>query len=338
MSEALHILPDTSGTFRWVMSEVTQEYRSLADLSVVVLSYNRREEIERAIPGLCGLAAEHGFQLIVVDNASTDGSREALRGIAAGHPALELLLNEENLGAAGGRNAGWRRAAGRYILSIDDDITVGVEQMRAMCARMDADPRIGVLSPRIREAATGQVLNDFGDEPCQIPTFYEACQLVRREAVEVVGYGDPGCFAAGEGFDYTLRMHVAGYVAFYVPDVEVVHRDRVREGGESAHRRRMWVETFTALYFKHFPVRTALLFTTRFLVTQALSGARVFGVGYAVTLPRWALAGARGGWKRRAVAPRETVRYYTRVDHPRDFGNRPLLHKVMKSLRARGEA
>ncbi|HEX8360777.1 MAG TPA: glycosyltransferase [Longimicrobium sp.] len=308
----------------------------LRELSVVVLCYNRREEVERTIPALCRLRAGHGFQLVVVDNASTDGSREALRALAAEHPGLELVLNEQNLGGAGGRNSGWRRATGRYILSIDEDITIGAEQMRAMCERMDADPRIGVLSPRIRDAASGRIINDVGEGGRQLPSFYEACHLIRREAMEVVGYGDPECFAAGEGFDYTLRMHAAGYIVYHAPEVVVVHRDRVRQGGENAHRRRLWVETFTGLYFKHFPLPTAVLFTTRYLVSQALSGARVFGIGYAATLPRWALAGARGGWRRRAVVPHDTVAFYTRPDHPRDFGNQPLLRKAVRSLRARG--
>ncbi len=309
---------------------------TLEMLSVVVLCYNRRDEVERTVPALCRMRQEHGFQLVVVDNRSTDGTREALERIAAEHPGVEVVLNEANLGGAGGRNSGWRRAAGRYILSIDEDITLGAEQMRALCALMDADPRIGVLSPRIQDAASGRVINDVGDEGRQLPSFYEACHLIRREAMEVVGYGDPQCFAAGEGFDYTLRMHAAGYIVYYTPEVMVVHHDRVRAGGEHAHRRRLWVETFSGLYFKHFPLRTAVLFTTRYLLSQAFSGARVFGLGYAATLPRWALAGARGGLRRRAVVPRETVAFYTRPDHPRDFGNQPLLRKAVRSLRTRG--
>ena len=307
----------------------------LKDLSIVVLSYNRKAEVERNVEALCRLGRLHGFQLIVVDNASTDGSHAAIQELGFRFPDLLSILNSENVGAAEGRNLGWQRATGAFILSIDEDVEVDVGQMREMCTVMRDNPEVGVISPKIKDALSGRVLNNFGDRRRTLPTFYEGCHLVRRGAMEQVGYHDPRCFAAGEGFDYSVRMHAAGFSVLYVPEVVVIHRDRPRNTGENTQRRRLWVQTFSRLYFKHFPVRMATLFACRYLARHVLSGGRAFGIGYAATLPRWTLSGAREGWKQQRVVPAHTIAYYSNLDYPRDLGQQPLFRKLLSRISKR---
>ena len=157
------------------------------DLSIVVLSHNRREEIQRTVPSLCHGSSVHGFQLIVVDNASSDGSREILSDLAVKFPQLRLLLNDSNLGVAEGRNTGERLASGNYVLFVDDDTWIDIESIQKLYELMKSRPDIGVLSPRIVQAQTNAVENDHGSEACDVGNFHGACHLVRHSAKVRVG-------------------------------------------------------------------------------------------------------------------------------------------------------
>src|SRR5207237_803956 len=124
----------------------------LASVSVVVLSHNRREELVRNVETLCAVKAQEGFELIVVDNASNDGTRSELLRLKEEHPGLLLILSDVNAGVAGGRNLGWRAASREFILNLDDDTRVDLAAIRALYAAATASQDIGIVTPRVVHA------------------------------------------------------------------------------------------------------------------------------------------------------------------------------------------
>jgi GT2 family glycosyltransferase len=306
---------------------------TLADLSVVVLSHNRREELMRNLEELCALRETAGFELVVVDNASTDGTRAELARLTRLHPELIVLLPDENLGVARGRNLGWGRATRAFILNLDDDTHLALEDMRAMLRALDSES-VGIVTPQVVEATTGAVHNgDYAGRVREPANFAGACHLVRRAVWDRVGELDPGCSFGGEEIDYSIRSRAAGYSTVCVAEATARHHGMTRGAGVGRRRREQWVYNYTRVVFKHFPLSKALLFASRGLVSHLLNGIAAHGPAIAAPLVWNTLRGARAGRKRYAALPEPALRFYLNPALRPDFGQIPLSHKLVERLR-----
>ena len=120
---------------------------------IIVLNYNRKDMVLECLASLQKQTYSPS-QIVVVDNASTDGSRAAIR---ERHPHVDLLCNDTNLGAGGGRNAGYSYAKQKYdfdfVLFLDDDAEVAVESIRLLVEALNRDPAAGL--------ACGKTYTDF---------------------------------------------------------------------------------------------------------------------------------------------------------------------------------
>ena len=218
-------------------------------VAAVVLAYNGRDVTLQALASLSGMSYP-AYDLVVVDNGSTDGSAEA---IAAAFPAVRVLRTETNLGPAGGANLGIRWALDQrgpesgydYVLVLNNDIEVDPEMLSELVRAAEADPTVGCVGPkayyhgdprriwsaggqiRFREAVTwerGQGQLDRGqlDEDAEV-AYLNGCALLARRAVfEQVGLWDPLFHLAVEDADWCLRARRAGWRCVY------------------AHRARLW--------------------------------------------------------------------------------------------------
>ncbi|MDP8921257.1 MAG: glycosyltransferase family 2 protein [Chloroflexota bacterium] len=237
------------------------------DLSIVVVSYNGREALARCLAAsraaIDGLAAE----LIVVDNASVDGS-PAL--VAGRFPEARLIANRDNVGFGRANNQAFAVARGRYILLLNPDTEPAPDALRNLVTFADANPRAGLVGawleyPDGRHQHSAfrfpdwkQALFGFFDNvvpldsrlngrypPCRYARPFAAehllgaCLLVRREALEQVGMFDPRYFMYFEETDLCARMRRAGWLNLYTPDARVRH---VGAGTTSAHKEKMSVE------------------------------------------------------------------------------------------------
>ncbi len=301
-------------------------------LSVVVLSYNRKEELLKNLPSLCGASRETGFDLVVVDNASTDGSRAVLEELAQKNPGLRVLLNEENLGVGKGRNVGLKTVNTEFAVCIDDDTTISSSDIEEIPELFKAHPEAGILSFRVRHSLTGQWQNDHGNVACDVSNFHGAGHAFRCELLIRLKYLDEYCTFGGEELDMSIRAHAAGYRTIYVPEIVVYHNSFSRPGPEGADRRERWVYNYTRVLFKHFPRAMAVLFTLRYLTGHLYYGCRKFGVLFGFRLFIAALKGSNDGMKIHALVPEGTVRYYKRSDLRPDFGNIPLIKKMISRL------
>lgn len=219
-------------------------------VDVVVVSYNNRAQLRACVEPLLGAEDVH---VIVVDNASPDGSLDVVDGL----PLTAIQLTH-NGGFAAGVNAGWRAGSAPAVLLLNPDARMEVESLRMLFQTLDAAPRIrngdGTLDwsqrrfPRLRStyaralflhrvfpraAWTDELVRDAEAYARRgTPDWVSgACILVRREAlVELAGL-DEGFFMYAEDTDLCKRLRAAGYELVFEPDVVVEH-----VGGASAPR------------------------------------------------------------------------------------------------------
>lgn len=187
-------------------------------VSVIILNWNGRRHLEYCLPSV--LATDYpNYQVVLVDNASTDGSIEYVRTT---FPGVMLLRNERNLGWSGGNNVGIRFAltrGARYIVLLNNDVQVHPQWIRQAVAVAEGDARMGVVG--------FQVFGEYGKEP--VERFKEACRtwreapvkptghiagcamLVRAEVFRAIGLIDETYFAYGEEDDLEARARRAGF-------------------------------------------------------------------------------------------------------------------------------
>ena len=242
-------------------------------VAAVVLSWNRREDTLACLRSLA--AAEPAPRVIVVDNASTDGTSEAVR---REFPAMELIENPENLGFAEGNDVGIRRALAQgadHVLVLNNDTEVDVGFLAPLLEEAARRPDAGALSPKILFAEPSDVIWFAGaeydarsgyngrhrgyreaddgrfDAVVETGRVCGAAMLVPRDVLEKVGVFDPELFAYSEDTDWSLRAREAGYRHYVVPASRVWHKVSAASGGESSP---------TAIYYD---VRNALVVAER---------------------------------------------------------------------------
>jgi len=246
--------------------------------SVIILNWNGRHLLEECISSV--LAQTFGdFETIVVDNGSTDGSVDFLKGKWGGKIAVLPLPSNE--GFAGGNNAGIRIASGRFVILLNNDTAVDPGWLAALHGAIHRHPEAGMFTPKIlnyfqRDEIdnTGHLIypdglarghnrlekNDGrfdGEEEALWPS--GCAGVYKKELLHEIGPLDESFFAYGEDVDLGLRARWAGWTCYYVPDAVVYHKYSATSGTYSSRkaflveRNRLWI------LFKNFPVREILV-------------------------------------------------------------------------------
>lgn len=306
--------------------------RDLNDLSVVVLSHNRFSELSVFVPRLLRSARDTGFQLIVVDNRSTDGSREFLLAQDWRDDA-QLLLSDQNLGVAAGRNLGWHSATRRYILNLDDDTRPDVEAMRALVQYMRHNKGTGLAFPRIVEPVSGDNQTPFGESVCEPSNFHGACHIVRRQTFLDTGPLDERCMYGGEELEYSIRMRTHGWRLEFIPSILVYHHSLPRTGEVASWRRLQWVHNYVRILFMYFPLGRATKMACRVTVKDLLFGCRNHGLAFAPRAIQQAILGAREGRGSFTPMPESLLAFYSSATLVPDFGNVPVSRKLRNRFR-----
>lgn len=210
-------------------------------ISVVVVSYNSRRDLPACLDALLAVA-EPRLDIIVVDNASTDGSADL---VATAFPMLRLLRSPRNLGFAGGNNLGFAAASGDILLTLNPDARLEAAAWSALAGAFAGDPRLGIAGCKLcyadgRIQHAGGVLDyplatahhrgageaDRGqyDEPADVEFVTGAALAMRRAVYEATCGFDERFFPAYyEDADLCYRARAAGWRVAYLPQAAGVH-------------------------------------------------------------------------------------------------------------------
>jgi GT2 family glycosyltransferase len=220
-------------------------------ISVVIVTWNARAVLLDCLSALHGNPPSVPFEIIVIDNHSTDGTVEAVRRTA---PWVHVIENRQNRGLAAANNQGIGATTGPLVLIANPDTVVQPHAVDALVDLLGRHPRAAFAIPRLqhadgslqvsagdlptlREALFGRQWQrrrrrvDVGfwwdgwahDEERRIGRGHEACYLVRRSAVAEVGLQDEAFVLDWEGIDWTARAGDLGWEVWFTPRAEVVH-------------------------------------------------------------------------------------------------------------------
>ena len=224
------------------------------DVSIIIVSYNTREVTLACVRSVFERANDCTWEIILIDNASCDGSVEAIR---AAYPQVKAITNSENRGFAAANNQGLLIAKGRYLLLLNPDTEVYPETLRETLAYAEANPKVGVIGCRV-----------FGDDGKQQSTLFRVKRVsdvainalvpnrlmrrtrwlgrcryagidldvaqsveivagcfmfVRRSAFETVGGMDEAFFMYGEEAEWCHRFRRHGWEVRYFPGASILH-------------------------------------------------------------------------------------------------------------------
>jgi hypothetical protein len=270
--------------------------------------------------------------VVVVDNASHDGSVEFLQKLRAAFPELQLHLNGTNLGVGGGRNVGFRAARGQYILYLDDDTLMEVADIVKLPLYFQTHCEAGILAFRVWDILSGRYLNDFGETPCSdIANFAGAGHAIRAELFRRIGYLDELCTFGAEELDFSIRAHSAGFTTVYLPRPIVLHYNKARAGRLLLERRERYLYNFIRVLFKHFPIPLAGTFAFRLLSSHIRAGIKNHGIRVIMSLCICAYTAIKAGLDNHTCVSIDTIRFYRRPDLLPDYGNIPIMKKILSA-------
>lgn len=250
----------------------------MTELSIIIVSFNARADLERCLESLHTARPATPHEIVVVDNASTDGSVDAVHR----WPEVRVIETGANGGFARANNMGIRASDGANILLLNSDTIVPEGAIDRLLAELDRHDEVAVIGPRLVDAA-GRAELSFGrmigplnelrqkrrlrsgavedlTRRRQYPDWVSgACLLVRREDAEAVGGLDERYFMYVEDVDFCAAIRARGRRIVFTPDVEVVHLRGRSAASAPAATREHYRRSQLAFYEKHHPRWAPLL-------------------------------------------------------------------------------
>lgn len=248
-----------------------------ADLAVVIVNYNTGDYLERCLASLDRRSGDVATEVLVIDNASRDGSYTAA---VDAHPGVRLIENRLNVGLSAAWNQGILATDAPFVLLFNPDAEWFAGTLADYLRVAREHPRAGIVGPVVRNAdgtvyPSGRPFPNIVDAVGHaflgpfLPTnaftrryhmdgwdrsservvdwVSGACMLVRRAALDEVGLLDEDFFLYGEELDIATRMRDAGWDVLFTPEVEILH-----EGGVSTGRSRRRTVMHSMSIYRYF--------------------------------------------------------------------------------------
>jgi O-antigen biosynthesis protein len=319
------------------------------DLSVVILSYNTRDLLEQTLRTVTDAIQDLAVEVIVVDNASHDGSPEM---VAEKFPDADLLCNKENIGFAAGNNVALQRVRGRHVMLLNSDTVVRRDTLKVLVDFLDEHPDTGAagckilnpdgtlqlscrrgfptpaaafckmsglsrIFPKSRRLARYNLTFLDQEETHEVDALSGSCMVIRKEAMDQVGLLDEDYFFYGEDLDWCFRIREAGWQIHYVPRTEIIHFKGESSRAEQMHFRYRFYEAMSIFVAKHMQRRYRFfplwLLRLGIVFYGALSMAGNIGRKFAAPLADAALLAA-------SIKMALTLRYHS--------GSIPAIHAI----------
>lgn len=221
----------------------------MVDISFIIVNWNTRDILIDCLDSIYKTVTDIGFEIYVVDNNSTDGSREATK---KRFPDVKLIENKTNTGFAHANNQALRIMQGRFAVLLNTDAVLQEGAIKSLLNFMNNTPGAGIAGVQLLNkdgsrqnsidnfpSPETEILNKsilrffFPDKypgksrihhsPIEVDSVIGACMIVRKEAMDEVGLFDEDYFIFLEETDWCFRMHKKGWKVYHVPDARVFH-------------------------------------------------------------------------------------------------------------------
>jgi len=227
----------------------------MTTLSIIIVTYNPGAILLDCLRSLPAGVNDLTYEVIVVDNASTDG---LVQQAQAAFPQHRYILNTDNRGFAGGNNQGLAQATGDYLLLLNPDVIVESGSLKALVAFLEDHPRAGIVGPLTLDAA-GQIAltarpqftvavilwqylgldrafpkrmfgqyrlaSQLGAAPFPVAWVQGSCLLAQRSVYQQIGELDEGFFLFYEEPDWCERAAAAGWETWFLPGAVIHHHE-----------------------------------------------------------------------------------------------------------------
>lgn len=284
------------------------------DISIIIVSYNTKDLLVSCLLSLISAQTNNDrWEVIVVDNASSDGSVEALNNLRPTIYDLRTIRNETNVGFAKANNQGIKEAKGKYILLLNSDTEVGEGSIQLVHQYMEKHTNVGVATCKLilpdgridpashrgfptpwaaftyfaglekvfpKSPLFAQYHQWYKDmsKPHEIDSPSGAFFMVRRKVIDQIGLLDESYFMYAEDIDWSYRIKQAGWKIVFLPDARVLHKKKQsgRVSGDRNLRRQTDVhfyQTMRQFYDKHFRSQYSFFVT---LAVYAAIGLRLW--------------------------------------------------------------
>ena len=223
------------------------------DISVIILTWNSQKHIVRCVSSLLESleTSSLSFEIIIVDNGSTDGTKTTVGILEKNHPGhVKPVFLEKNTGTTYSRNIALKQAEGEYLAVLDSDVEVPLGIFELLISKLKKDSTLGLVAPKlvypsgslqkstdqfptlftklkrlfflkqIEKAEETELKNDVTRE---VDYAISAFWLFPRKILQEVGYLDEKIFYAPEDVDYCLRIRQHNYRILYEPSVSAIH-------------------------------------------------------------------------------------------------------------------
>lgn len=254
----------------------------MPDLAIVIVSYNARPYLERCLESLDQAPPETSHQILVIDNASDDGSAEV---VARRWPRVTLVRQRHNAGFAAGVNVGFAQSAGELVLLLNSDTVVAPGAIDRLVADLRLHPEAAVVAPLLVDAdgrpelSFGRMISPANELRQKLlargharrwpiiaayvdrlmgregtPDWVSgACLLVRRADAAAAGWFDERFVMYAEDVDFCARLRAAGRTIRFTPAVRIVHLRGRSAASAPAATARHYRRSQLAFYAKHHP-------------------------------------------------------------------------------------
>jgi len=227
---------ERSNSLEFAGNMTAQEIAS-PDLSVIIVNHNTRDLVTMCIRSIYAETKAIRYEIILVDNASTDGSVAAIQ---KQFPEVRVIANTANLGFPEANNYAIPLARGRYILLLNSDTLILDQALDRMVAFMDQHPEVGITGPKMYDAEMRpwryemwfpspalyllqplllHFWGDIGDR--EVDWVPGACLMIRRCVIDQIGLLDT--FMFGEDVDWCFRAKKAGWRIFHLGQARIIH-------------------------------------------------------------------------------------------------------------------
>lgn len=224
-------------------------------LSICIVNYNAKDYLKGCLQSIYASGCKHPFEIVMVDNASRDGSVDMVQ---TDFPQVRLIRNESNAGFSHANNTALRMARGKYLLWLNNDTVVFPGALDILVEFLDQRPEAGIVSPKVLNSDgtlqfqcrrglptlwgafcyvsglsrvfaknpffTGYLLTHLDeDRQASVDSVSGACLMGRREVLDQIGYPDEGYFMFTEDLDWCCLARQAGWQVIYLPEARIIH-------------------------------------------------------------------------------------------------------------------